>query len=966
MKMKNKGKRLISLLLCLVMILGIAPITAFAEDIQITKIEVTYDAPVSPMYTHEEWNTEYVKTMAVGTGTVLKNKSTSNYHLMIYDGNQYYHTTNINSPAGYTPNDYINPEYAYYISTSAYADTGYYFDTENLNNIEIWVNGVKCDGAFINYYNDYWNSVDIFIPASVDTSSIVRSITISQDGDSVTVGTTKQFSKSVKYYGTGYDEVIWQVSGATSAETAIDSNGLLTVGEDETATSLKIKAISAMDSSISSNELTVYVQEKPLSIDSVSVSPASQSVFKAYSGKFTASVEGTASHAVEWSIIGTTTDENTKITASGTDNLTGTLQIGANETATSLTVRATSVADDTKYAEATVSILDQIQITKIEITYDTERAPLSSELTHGEWNTEYVKTMAVGTGTVLKNKSTSNYHLMIYDGNQYYHTTNINSPAGYTPNDYINPEYAYFVKCDAFADTGYYFDTENLNDIEIWVNGKKYDNVIIQGYNESWNSIGLYIPVSEKALCSHSFTDEIKSEETLAKAGTCAAEAEYYYTCSKCEMIEKSLAHTFKGDKDLTNHIGKTHIENAVEPDYENYVDGYTGDKVCNGCNKILEYGTPIIVTKPTPPAKVTGLKTSARGANGVNLTLSWNAVDGATGYNVYGYNKPADSWTLLDTVTTNKFISPTTPGYEYYFRVAAVNGDVEGTPSDALHTCAACETMDAPSVIASNDKTIQVDWNLVGSHGYVVMWSKDASFKTGVSSKYITGHSKSNYTISVPSGASQYYVRVRAWRNWETGYVYGSWSEGVKAGQTIAKVTGLKTSARGANGVNLTISWDAQAAADSYNVYGYNKANASWTLLGNVTTNKYISPTTPGYEYIFRVAAVEDGREGVPSERLHTCAACETMKAPTVQKNGSQIKVNWEIVGSHGYVVMWSTDPTFKTGVSSKYITGHSVSNYTITGINSNQTYYVRVRAWRNWDTGYVYGSWSTGTAAK
>ena len=383
-------------------------------------------------------------------------------------------------------------------------------------------------------------------------------------------------------------------------------------------------------------------------------------------------------------------------------------------------------------------------------------------------------------------------------------------------------------------------------------------------------------------------------------------------------------------------------------------------------CNSNAQ-GLQISAPQPAePPAKVTGLKTSARGANGANLTLSWNAVDGATGYNVYGYNKPADSWTLLDTVTTNKYISPTTPGYEYYFRVAAVNGSVEGTPSDALHTCAACETMDAPSVIASNDKTIQVDWNLVGSHGYVVMWSKDASFKTGVSSKYITGHSKSNYTISVPSGAGQYYVRVRAWRNWETGYVYGSWSEGVKAGQTIAKVTGLKTSARGANGVNLTISWNAQAAADSYNVYGYNKANDSWTLLGNVTTNKYISPTTPGYEYIFRVAAVEDGREGVPSERLHTCAACDTMKAPTVQKSGSQIKVNWEIVGSHGYVVMWSTDPTFKTGVSSKYITGHSVNNYTITGINSNQTYYVRVRAWRNWDTGYVYGSWSTGTIAK
>ena len=62
----------------------------------------------------------------------------------------------------------------------------------------------------------------------------------------------------------------------------------------------------------------------------------------------------------------------------------------------------------------------------------------------------------------------------------------------------------------------------------------------------------------------------------------------------------------------------------------------------------------------------------------------------------------------------------------------------------------------------------------------------------------------------------------------------------------------------------------------------------------------------------------------------------------------------------------MWSTDPTFKTGVSSKYITGHSVNNYTITGINSNQTYYVRVRAWRNWSTGYVYGAWSDYAVAK
>ena len=85
---------------------------------------------------------------------------------------------------------------------------------------------------------------------------------------------------------------------------------------------------------------------------------------------------------------------------------------------------------------------------------------------------------------------------------------------------------------------------------------------------------------------------------------------------------------------------------------------------------------------------------------------------------------------------------------------------------------------MKAPSVNAVSNTTINVDWELVGSHGYVVMWSKDSSFKTGTSYKYITGHSVSGYTISVPSGANQYYVRVRAWRNWDTGYVYGAWSD--------------------------------------------------------------------------------------------------------------------------------------------------------------------------------------------
>ena len=368
----------------------------------------------------------------------------------------------------------------------------------------------------------------------------------------------------------------------------------------------------------------------------------------------------------------------------------------------------------------------------------------------------------------------------------------------------------------------------------------------------------------------------------------------------------------------------------------------------------------------PSRFGQVTGLATTARGSGGRTLTLSWNEQSEASSYNVYAYNKPADSWTFIANTTTNKYIDETvTPSYEYYYRVAAVKNGVEATPSLSLHTCAACETMKAPSAVLSGS-TIQVSWELVGSHGYVVMWSTDPDFKENVSNKYITGHSVDSYTITGVSSNQTYYVRVRAWRNWDTGYVYGAWSDSTKANDSL-KVIGLATTARGSGGRTLTLSWDAQANADSYNVYAYNKPTDSWTFIANTEINKYIDETvTPSYEYYYRVVAVRDGIEGVPSDTLHTCAACETMAAPTVQKSGSQIKVGWELVGSHGYVVMWSTDPTFKTGVSHKYITGHSVNNYTITGINSNQTYYVRVRAWRNWSTGYVYGAWSDYAVAK
>lgn len=76
-----------------------------------------------------------------------------------------------------------------------------------------------------------------------------------QQGESKTFGVfvtgTEAFSK----------EVTWSVTGNAASGTSIDENGRLTVGEDETADTLTVKAVSTMDSSKSA-QATVTVVKK--------------------------------------------------------------------------------------------------------------------------------------------------------------------------------------------------------------------------------------------------------------------------------------------------------------------------------------------------------------------------------------------------------------------------------------------------------------------------------------------------------------------------------------------------------------------------------------------------------------------------------------------------------------------------------------------------------------------------------
>ncbi|MDR1908457.1 MAG: SUMF1/EgtB/PvdO family nonheme iron enzyme [Spirochaetaceae bacterium] len=188
-------------------------------------------------------------------------------------------------------------------------------------------------------------------PTGDDKGGTVTVTGVSVFPASVTVnkGGTQQFSATVEGIGSPAQAVTWAIVGAAAYGTAIDGSGLLTLAAGETAMSLTVRATSTADGS-KSGRAAVAVGE-PARVTSVTVSPANPTVYKGGMQQFSATVAGTGSpaQAVTWAVTGAA--------ASGTAiDGSGFLTVATGETATSLTVRATSALDGSKSGTATVTV----------------------------------------------------------------------------------------------------------------------------------------------------------------------------------------------------------------------------------------------------------------------------------------------------------------------------------------------------------------------------------------------------------------------------------------------------------------------------------------------------------------------------------------------------------------------------------------------------------------------------------
>ncbi len=218
----------------------------------------------------------------------------------------------------------------------------------------------------------------------------------------------------------------------------------------------------------------------------------------------------------------------------------------------------------------------------------------------------------------------------------------------------------------------------------------------------------------------------------------------------------------------------------------------------------------------PTAPATPTAL-TAAGGANQVNL--SWAGAAGASSYNVY--------WSATAGVTTangTKVAGITSPyvktalssGTAYYFIVTAANSTGESAASaqaQATTNAAPAAVPPAPTGVAATGGANQVSlsWAAVpGATTYNVYWST-ASGVTTASGTRISVAGSPYLQTGLAAGTTYYYIVTAVNSAGES-----------PASTRVTAATSAPVSKQ------LTLAWDPDAGATSYNLY--------WSTIPGVT----------------------------------------------------------------------------------------------------------------------------------
>ena len=347
------------------------------------------------------------------------------------------------------------------------------------------------------------------------------------------------------------------------------------------------------------------------------------------------------------------------------------------------------------------------------------------------------------------------------------------------------------------------------------------------------------------------------------------------------------------------------------------------------------------------------------------SIKVSWAAVPGAAGYQVYRATSSTGTYALAGTVTVTSFTNTgLSTGTTYYYKVRSYKGTVYSSYSSVVSAKPVPVAPTSPKAVAASYNSIKVTWAAVsGASRYEVY---RATSSTG-SYALLTTTSYLYYTNTSVNTGTTYYYKVRAYRLVGSTKVYGAFSSIVSAKTTIGTPGSVKAAPVTYSSIKVT--WSAVTGASGYVVYRATSSTGAYASVGTATSTSFTNTNTgTGITYYYKVRAYRTvGSTKVYGSYSAAAYTRTSIGYPTTVRaaraSSTSIKVTWSgVSGATRYELWRSTSSggtyTLVATTASLYCTNSSLT--------TGRTYYYKVRAYHLEGTTKVYGPWSRVVYAK
>ena len=308
---------------------------------------------------------------------------------------------------------------------------------------------------------------------------------------------------------------------------------------------------------------------------------------------------------------------------------------------------------------------------------------------------------------------------------------------------------------------------------------------------------------------------------------------------------------------------------------------------------RIKAYTDDVQIQKPSAPSGLTVSNTIA------SLTLKWNAVTDATGYEIYRAGTDG-KYSKITTVTSTSYVDTNVKNNtQYSYRIKAYNA--AGT--SAFSTVASLKkTQISVSNLKAdaNGSKVQLSWTggVTGAEGYVI-------YRRTEESKSYTeiGRTSGNTYSDTISAGIKYYYTVAVYSGSRTegkcpevGVMYLAAPSGLAVSNTIA---------------SLTLKWNVVKGATGYEIYRAG-TDGKYSKITTVTSTSYVDTNVKNNtQYSYRIKAYNAAGTSAFStvaSLKKTQISVSNLKADA---NGSKVQLSWTggVTGAEGYVIYRRTE---------------------------------------------------------